>query len=104
MGGAPGAMIEPGQPRRGPRGAGGPGAGEDQELRLQNIERRLEEVMRAMERMMREQERRQRGPEGSTGPRRESRAEEEDIKVRPGTRSRTPTAGDQPTPRGLVPR
>src|SRR5262249_13263278 len=45
-----------------------------------------------------EQERRQRGPDGSTGPRRESRTEEEDIKVRPGTRSRTPTAVDQPTP------
>jgi beta-lactamase regulating signal transducer with metallopeptidase domain len=118
-GGPPGATpgpanVKAGQPggRGGPGGgpmmpgagapmAGGPGGppgtmagpgGGDQERRLQNIERRLDEIMRTMERFMREQDRRQPQPDKPGSPRRESRGEdEEDIKVRPGTRVRTPS-------------
>jgi beta-lactamase regulating signal transducer with metallopeptidase domain len=98
-----GGAGKPGGAGQGGMRGGGPGApmlpggqppGQDQEQRLRNIERRLEEVMRTMERMMRDQERRQ--PQLDR-PRRESR-EEQDIKVRPSTRSRTPTPGAQPLP------
>jgi hypothetical protein len=63
----------------------------------------LDEIMRTMERMMRDQDRRQPQSDRSPTPRRESRAEEEDIKVRPGTRSRNRVDRDEPTPAGAKP-
>ena len=117
----PGAMMPPGQPKAGEPAAGGrgrggmagagPGAGKPggpptsdaQERRFREIERRLDEIMRTMERMMRDQDRRQPQSDRSPTPRRESRAEEEDIKVRPGTRSRNRVDRDEPTPAGAKP-
>jgi beta-lactamase regulating signal transducer with metallopeptidase domain len=74
--GGPG--TRPGGPS--PEMSGGPGAGENQERRLQQMERRLDEVMRVLEQMRREMQERRPGQRGPAGSRRELPEGEDSIK------------------------